>query len=339
MFWLFKKGFWLGVVFVLAFFVLIAGYFLYTLQPVDALSKRVEIVSIEEGTRFADIADLLSERGLIRSAKSFKLYSILRGEAQSLRSGIYVLRPASSSRELIDQLLGLISQTVTLTFREGITFKEIDTRLASYGILKEGALLEISPHEFSEEYPFLKNATSFEGFLFPDTYEFFAPSSPNVVLDKFLSNFERKAYPVLRDLTAKNLKKKITIASLLEREVPFLKDRLIVAGILEKRLNIGMPLQVDATVLYTKCGGLITECANRSLSKKDFSFDSPYNTYLYNGLTPTPIGNPGLDAIMSALRATYSPYFYYLSDPRTQKTIFSETIDEHNENRFKYLNI
>ncbi|PJA41736.1 hypothetical protein CO177_00810 [Candidatus Wolfebacteria bacterium CG_4_9_14_3_um_filter_37_9] len=127
----------------------------------------------------------------------------------------------------------------------------------------------------------------------------------------------------------------ITIASYLEKEVPGNDDRRIVAGIIEKRLKIGMPIQIDATVLYNKCSGRFSECP--LLVKSDFKKDSPYNTYTRLGLTPTPISNPSLDAIKAVIEKKDSGYWFYLSDPKTKKTIFSENLEKHNINRAKYL--
>jgi len=127
----------------------------------------------------------------------------------------------------------------------------------------------------------------------------------------------------------------ITIASYLEKEVPDSEDRKIVAGIIEKRIKTGMPIQIDATVLYNKCFGRFVGCA--LLKNSDFKIDSPYNTYLRRGLTPTPISNPGLDAIQAAVKKKESAYWYYISDPKTKKTIFAENLDKHNANRVKYL--
>ena len=127
----------------------------------------------------------------------------------------------------------------------------------------------------------------------------------------------------------------LTLASIIEREVPFFEDRAIVAGILEKRLSIGMPLQVDATVLYVACAYRYDGC--RELTERDFRVKSSYNTYLYKGLPPTPIANPGIEAIKAALNSTPSPFLYYLSDPETRRTVFSRTLEGHARNKTLYL--
>jgi UPF0755 protein len=121
----------------------------------------------------------------------------------------------------------------------------------------------------------------------------------------------------------------------LEKEVPDFEEQKIAAGIFLKRMDVGMALQADATVIYAKCSGKFAGCA--SLTRLDFKIDSPYNTYFYAGLPPAPISNPSAKTIEAASKAEKSDYWYYLSDPETQKTIFSKTLEEHNDNRASYL--
>ena len=130
----------------------------------------------------------------------------------------------------------------------------------------------------------------------------------------------------------KNRKKYIPPkVSLLEKEMRTLQDKKIVSGILWKRLAINMPLQLDATINY------ITNRSDPSVAIKHTKIDSPYNTYLRAGLPPGPISSPNKEAINAVLNATPSPYWFYLSDPKTGKTIFSETLDEQSANRRIYL--
>ena len=119
--------------------------------------------------------------------------------------------------------------------------------------------------------------------------------------------------------------------------MPNFEDRQVVAGILLKRLETGMPFQIDATLSYIKCDGKFLGCENIRVLRKDLELPSPYNTYERIGWTPTPISNPGEEAIRATLDPERTPYWYYLSAKETGETIFSRTLDEHNENRFKYL--
>jgi len=211
------------------------------------------------------------------------------------------------------------------------------------GIIGKNSLMEFRIDNLKNRYRFLEKAQSLEGFLLPDTYNFFSDSETETVIDKFLDNFEQKIialapHPSLKGgglTTTDDLLRLLNIASLLEKEIPFDDERQIAAGILEKRLESGMALQIDATIVYAKCSGRFFNCP--SLKENDYKIDSPYNTYLHAGLPPAPISNPSAEAIKAAANPIASSYWYYLSNPKTKKTIFAKTLDEHNQNRVKYL--
>lgn len=205
--------------------------------------------------------------------------------------------------------------TITLTIPEGSTVMQINEKLKEEGVLVNEKL--------SEEL---------EGYLFPDTYEFFIPSGVDVVAEKFRENFQLKAIRIISDLNTENeISDAIIMASLIEREVPDSRDRRIISGILWKRIEAGIPLQVDATICYRK------EDPCLPITKEDKNRDSLYNTYLYLGLPPGPISNPGEDAIEASVNPEESAYWYYISDAGSNDTIFAETLDEHNQNVVKYL--
>ena len=123
------------------------------------------------------------------------------------------------------------------------------------------------------------------------------------------------------------------MASLLEKEVREETDKRMVADILWRRLDTNFPLQIDATICYAEYESF-KKC---SLNRELFKLDSPYNTYLYKGLPPTPINNPGIESIQAALNPLENDYWYYMTDRETGRTIFSETFEEHLESRGKYL--
>ncbi|MBI3274240.1 MAG: endolytic transglycosylase MltG [Candidatus Colwellbacteria bacterium] len=201
-----------------------------------------------------------------------------------------------------------------VTIPEGSTVKEINDKLILSGVISQGGL-----------------ESSLEGHLFPDTYEFFVPSAIESVRKKFTDNFDAKAMPLLSGNI--NAREVLITASIIEKEVSGSRDRRIVSGIIWKRLRAEFPLQVDATICYAK-----ESLPCHPITKGDLMINSPYNTYRNKGLPPAPIANPGLDAITAALRPEKSPYWFYLSDPKTQKTIFSVDLDEHHKNIVKYLN-
>lgn len=201
-----------------------------------------------------------------------------------------------------------------VTIREGLTAVEISNLLRNEGVFANGETL---PQEL-------------DGYLFPDTYEFYVPSSLDFVVKKISGNFNKKVIPNIPELG--RIREVITVASILEEEASSPDDRRIIAGIIWKRLKTNMYLQVDAAICYTKPAPCYPVRA------EDLELDSPYNTYLYKGLPPGPISNPGLGAIKASLSPRESPYWYYIADPKTGRTVFGTTLEEHNKNIAKYLN-
>lgn len=336
--------------FLILFFIIFIGYFSLTLRPVSQ-GGDVKQIEIKSGESFQQIALDLEGAGIIRSDMAFKLLSLVSGSAHKLKPGQYFLESAWSTPNILRKIIIGPELERAVVIPEGLTFLDIDKKLSDAGIIKPKALANFNFESIRNDYEFLKelkNPIEIEGYLFPDTYKFFINSKPEDVVKKFLDNFNTKAWPVLQTnnsqpfdkaqdkLTTNNI---LNIASLIEREVYFSEDRPIVSGIIYKRLKIGMGLQIDATIVYAKCGGLILYCDDSGFYRKDIGFVSPYNTYLHNGLTPTPISNPGLDSINAALNPTSTDYLYYLSDPKTHKLIFSKTLEEHNKNRELYLGV
>ena len=204
-----------------------------------------------------------------------------------------------------------------VTIPEGWNVREINQFLQAEGVLVDEELSQ-----------------GLEGYLFPDTYEFFLDSTAEVVKEKFLNNLRMQLETLGMSMEDKSIGKILTLASLIQQEIKDPYEMRIVAGILNERLEAGIPLQIDATLCYVKeVGG--KKCL--PITQADKAVDSPYNTYLYQGLPPAPISNPGLDAIKAALNPANSPYLYYVSDPKTGRTVFGKTLDEHNQNVIKYL--
>ncbi len=318
----------LGILIVCSIIIL-----LYTLRffgvghPAEA-----KVLEIKAGMSFDEVANKLKNIGIIDSKFIIKIYGLITGQARRIKPGKYIL----SNNISLPRLLGILTEgpaEITAFIAPGMTLKEIDRKLSALGIIEQNSLTNINVDSFKKNYPWLEDAPSLEGFLFPDTYNFFSASDVNLVVNKFLDNFKAKALPFSGN--SSNLLEIVNLASILEKEVPDYQERQLVAGILIKRLNAGMPLQVDASLIYGKCFGEFLNCP--SLQEADYKFNSPYNTYLYKGLPKTPICNPDLDAIKAASSPKRSDYWYYLSDPETQKTVFSRTLDEQNKNRAKYL--
>jgi UPF0755 protein len=297
-------------------------------RPVDSRSVEVKVFEVRPGESFWYIISGLRTAGLIRSSVATGGLAVMRGQVRSLKPGRYELSPAFSSIEILNVLESGSRKEVTVTIPEGASLYEIDELLSNAGVLPSGSLLPF--HE------------RLEGFLFPDTYRFFTGASSSEVLRKFSENFELKTDSFLSK-DPEERKRLIIIASLIEKEVPGVEDGRVVAGILLKRLKEGMPLQVDATLCYAK----LKQAAENHLSfgpcgrisVEDKEIVSLYNTYRHAGLPPGPIGNPSLWAMEAARTAKSSPYWFYISDPITNKTIFARTLGEQNRNIARYLRL
>lgn len=321
----------------------IAGIFLAQ----SRLPGSVEVF-IPKGTSTFGIAQKLKDAKIIKDPLIFVAISWLSGDNANFSAGRYGFTPSKVNVvELIDALShgkGRLD-VVTFTISPGESNAEIFFELSRLGLVVPLGLDRAA--EFEKRFYFLKNFradSSLQGYLFPDTYVFTEGESGRDVIERMLENFENK---VLRsyNLDLNYLHALVTLASLLEKEVPDSLERRVVSGILLKRIEAGLPLQVDATICYIKSlrrfqdeklmGNFGSGCL--PITSNDLSIDSPYNTYRYSGLTPGPIANPGLDAIFAAHNPKSSPYLYYLSDPKTGYTVFSQTFAEHQAAKQRYL--
>ncbi|OGF64585.1 hypothetical protein A2661_01315 [Candidatus Giovannonibacteria bacterium RIFCSPHIGHO2_01_FULL_45_24] len=213
----------------------------------------------------------------------------------------------------------IVSNEVAVTIPEGYNVRQMGETFEKAGLFpKDEFVLEARKHE---------------GYLFPDTYRFYKTAKPEQVIGRMRDNFNKKITPeILAEAknSGKTLEQIIIMASILEEEVKSAADMKIVAGILWKRLQLGMGLNVDASLTY------VLGKPSSELTEEDLKYDSPYNTYRYRGLPQGPISNPGMDAILAALRPMVSEYFYYLTD-KGGVARYAWTLEEHGSNKFKYL--
>ena len=316
------------------------------------------VFEVKEGDGVKEIARNLEKIGLIKNNFYFLFQAFKTRKEKEVLAGNYCLSPKMSISEILETLTTeekLVPSFVKLTFPEGWTIKKIEERLKTKGLIEEGDILKFTIKDFKKNYPFLIDApdkTSLEGYLFPDTY-FFHCSSPEIlckegkgeiqkcgksdqrtIIEKFLSNFDEKLTSDLRNKIQeqhKTIFEVITMASILEKEVNTKEDREIVSGIFWKRLKGEKPLQSCATIAY------ILGVDKWRYSFEDTRVESPYNTYLNKDLPPAPISNPGLESIQAAISPKRTDYNYFLTDPKTGKTIFAKTIEEHNKNKNLYF--
>lgn len=295
------------------------------------------LLNIEKGEGLKEIAAALSRAEIIKSIAIFKAYAVLSGKARQLKPGVYELNGKMSVPEIFNVLIEGTSGETEVVIPEGATIKEIEDILRSAGVLAGNFLtaFDFKRQEIIEKYGFLKEVKNLEGFLYPDTYRFHLYSSAGEVAEKMLENFQKKNWVLLNGKD--NWYEILIMASIVDKEVPDFEEQKVVAGVLNKRLSVNMPLQADATIVYAKCEGNLKLCPQRRLSKSDLQVVSPYNSYLNRGLPPTPIANVSFQAVQAVLEQKKSDYWFYLSASGTKKTVFARTLEEHNRNRVEYL--
>jgi UPF0755 protein len=302
--------------------------------PINPGSHENITYTVKKGWGDDEIAKDLQKLGIIRSNYFFRFYVIISMQHSRLQAGDYNISPKMSIYEIAKKMAqgGVIKDEVKIL--EGWDIRDIGKYMQSKGICDQNEFIGLAQKDYSSEFEFLSDKPKklgLEGYLFPDTYEISKGETCQDIIKAALYNFDKKLTP---DLLAeiKNQNKSVfqivTMASLVEKEVRTLDDKKIVSGILWKRIAIGMPLQLDATINY------ITDGNSPSVSIKDTKIDSPYNTYKYYGLPKGPISSPGIDSIIAAIYPKKTNYWFYLTDG---KTIFSETLQEHNAAKAKYL--
>lgn len=334
----------------LLIFVGLAGV-IYIWQNIESPYKangKATVFNIDSGSSVKQISTKLEQEGLIKDAFYFDVYIWQKKYETRLQAGEYSLSAAMSIPEIVETLIGgkIINKELTFQIIEGWNIKEVSEYIAKSNLPDKENLIalintpvekwpdELKQKSFLAQIP---AGGSIEGYLFPDTYRIFNDATAEDILNKIFMNFDNKLDSKLLDeikRQGKTLYNIITMASIVEKEVPLEEDRPIVAGILYKRMRVGMRLEVDATINY------VINKNTTQLSYKDLALDSPYNTYKNDGLPPGPISNPSLSAIKAAIYPQESPYLFYLHPQNTanKKTIFSKTYDEHLRNKAKYLN-
>ncbi|MBI5421888.1 endolytic transglycosylase MltG [Candidatus Peregrinibacteria bacterium] len=294
--------------------------------------QRVTVV-IPKGSSADAVADLLLEKGLIKSPLFFKLYLRSNGLAGQLKAGRFVLMENYDMPAIASALVEGKSAELAVTLLEGWTARQIGDYLESLGLTTADNFVKcVETCTFKSTILPIKG--SIEGYLYPDTYFVDAGSySDEAFISRLVGTLESKL--TAEDLKAikdgqHSLQDVIKMASIVEREERDDAERPTIAGILWKRFDNGIGLGADATILYalgrTKGG----------LTYDELQTDSPYNTRKYRGLPPTPISNPHISSIRSAIYPKASSYLYYLHGSDGQ-VHYGKTLEEHNENKRRYL--
>jgi len=304
-------------------------------QPANPAGSEVSL-TINPGESVPSIIGQLWEAGLISNPGVFRSYLQYTGLDTSLKAGEYTLSPTMSAIEISKAIQSSISAEITLTILPGWRLEEIANSLPTSGF-------SISPDEFlqavrihPEGYSFSScmSGDSLEGFMFPGSYTFLRETTMVEILPQVLMNFEAQVNSELRtgfNTQGLDLCQAVTLASIVQREAVLDEEMPLIASVFYNRLNSGALLASDPTVQYSlgfnqNQGSWWTN----PLSAQDLQVDSPYNTYVYQGLPPGPISNPGLAALRAVAFPAQTPYFYFRATcDGSGRHAFAETYTEH----------
>lgn len=282
-------------------------------KPPAGFTDSTEFV-ISSGESVKTIAKRLKAKQLIQSQELFLLSVWVNHLDKKLQAGTYILTPDSVWRFVYQLTNG--KNDFTITFLEGWRVEEFAQEMSQHGY---------------DSSVFIGLAQEHEGFLWPDTYTFPRSYTAQQIVNHLTQTTEEHVADLVKISGFERNKFQI-LASLLEREGKTLQDKQTIASVLVNRLALSMPLQLDATVQYAKDSQTTPQRYWNPITKADLvGTDSLFNTYLYTGLPPAPICNPGIDSVKAVANPAHTAYLYYLTGT-DGKTYFSQTLEEHNQN-------
>jgi UPF0755 protein len=325
----------LGLLFVLC--LAISGWQIIAHQYLPVAPNETSLVEIRlpENSSARQVAVLLKQNGLIRNETVFLGYLYQKGIEKQLKAGLYVFSKSQSLPELAGQISQGKVKNSSFTVPEGYTVRQIGELLINKQICTGQQWAEALQVKY--DYSFLlpgvpMDEKRLEGFLFPDTYTVDDQTSAQDIINIMLQRFDavwNNEYASIADSQQLKVRDTIIIASLVEREAQVPEERRRIAGVIYNRLKKGMPLQIDATILYS-----LGEHRDK-VTYQDLQINSPYNTYKNVGLPPGPISSPGRAAIEAALNPESNNYYYYVAKGDGTH-YFSSTYAEHLEATKKY---
>jgi UPF0755 protein len=310
--------------------VLIIALFNYALSPTDSRRETVT-VDIPKGTSFLGSVDLLEDAGLVKNKYLFYALVLAKNARVKIRAGEYELSTSMSPLDIINKLVkgDIISYDVTIP--EDFTVAEIAARLASFKLVDEKAFVSLC-----EDAKFVASlgieGRSAEGYLYPDTYTFDKTIGAKEIIKSMVKLFWKNFTPEMRERAAElgmKIPQVVTLASIIGKESGFKDEKPLVSAVFHNRLKKGMRLQSDPTAVYDLWS------VTKVVKKKHLLKNTPYNTYLINGLPPGPIANPAIDSLQAALYPAPVNYLYFVSNNDGSHN-FSSSLAAHNRAVLKY---
>ena len=292
--------------------------------PQDNRFESVQI-DIPKGASLLSISNSLKNQHILTNEKTFLMAVKLLGHETNFPAGKFTLLEPKTNLRIIKQLVTGKSILKKVTLLEGWTMKKIAGVLESELGINKMDILSICKNQI-----FIKNqgipSKTLEGFLFPETYFFQESDSPEEILSQLTKEYKNNVPEELKnraDSLGFSELEMITLASIIEGEAIYNSERSTISAVYHNRLKLGMKLQADPTIQY------IIKDSPRRLLNKDLKIDSPYNTYLHNGLPPAPVNNPGKASILAALFPEENEFLYFVARGDGYHT-FSKTQEEHN---------
>jgi len=302
----------------------------YLFLPLNITEENASF-EISEGSNINDITEQLVEIKILRGSFRFKLLTLVFNKREDLKRGHYKLNADATALDLLDMLAYGKESLYSIYFAEGFTSAEMIKKI------KENKHIKKTLKSYDSE-SILKVISSdkkyLEGLFFPDSYYFYKNTSDIEILQNSNSVLNRKLQSAWDNrsegLPYKDMYEALIIASIIEKEVGVLEEAQIIAGVFVNRINIGMPLQSDPTVIYG-----MGKRFNGNITRKDLKRDTPYNTYTRKGLPPSPISLPSLNSIEAALNPAKTNSLYFVAKGN-RRHHFSATLKEHNRAVRKY---
>lgn len=329
------RTFFLGALLVLVLAAAVLFSMLNNTAPVDADSQEVITIQIAQGENANQITAKLKEAGIIEHEMAFQYYLKTHNVSNKLRAGSYQLSPAMTTEEIVNELLNGVGEMIRFTIPEGYTLRDIADTFAEQDIMSADTFwdlvsnYDISSYEFMQGCP--NNEHRLEGFLFPDTYFIAKNTAPEAIIKMMLDRFAEVWADLPANQSGLSDYDTVILASMIESEARFDDERATIASVYLNRLEKNMLMQCDATILYA-----MPE-RKTQLRYSDYEYESEYNTYLHQGLPPTPISNPGQKSLEAACQPEKTEYLYYLWDKiDNDGHVFAKTYEEHLQNRKTY---
>ncbi len=281
-------------------------------------------VALAPGSSVRETAALLTEKGVVPSARAFRLAAKLSGADRKLKPGAYKLRRNMWLPSLLRQLEAGGNNDVRVVIPEGFAARQIAERLQADGVCPADGFMRVVAEQ------------RLEGYLFPTTYSFAPSTPPEKAAARMREEFNKRVAPEYDNLQPKpqlTLHQVVTLASIVEREAVLSQERPMIAAVYLNRMRVRMRLEADPTVQYAVAAGKPNWVWKKALTRSDLQNPSPYNTYVHYGLPPGPICSPGLESVRAVLHPAQTDAIFFVADA-TGGHQFSATLEEHKKAKF-----